>query len=150
MSPTPINLSVTEPSTSFSSSSSNAKPLKKTPPSKNSSLPFVYTASPDGIDENLLILFHGLGDNPTNFIQFGKKMRLPQTACLAIKAPFPIPFFDEGTSWFSSFDACGECELFYYLGHELSYKIGSLTFYIIFCSNSSQLPLGGDNNSANA
>jgi predicted esterase len=58
----------------------------------------LYEKSRDGKDQNVLILLHGLGDTAANFIQFGRKLELPQTALAAIEAPFPIPFF-EGTSW---------------------------------------------------
>jgi predicted esterase len=61
----------------------------------------------DGIDQNLLILLHGLGDNAHNFIKFGLKMRIPQTALLAIQGPFKIPFFQDGRAWFPSFDDQG-------------------------------------------
>eukprot|EP00833_Pecoramyces_ruminatium_P011068 jgi/Orpsp1_1/1185100/evm.model.c7180000092276.1 len=68
---------------------------------------FKYSDSKDKFNNNILILFHGLGDNPTNFINFGKKISLPQTAVVALRAPFPIPFFD-GTGWYPSFDSYGE------------------------------------------
>lgn len=37
-------------------------PRVKNPPKKNSiNVPFIYTPSDDGTDENLLVLLHGLG-----------------------------------------------------------------------------------------
>ncbi|KAJ3153272.1 hypothetical protein HDU89_000903 [Geranomyces variabilis] len=67
---------------------------------------FIYRSSGDGVDENLLVLFHGMGDLPANFIQFAVKMNLPQTALLALKAPFPVPFH-EGTCWAPVYDYDG-------------------------------------------
>ncbi|KAI8827095.1 Alpha/Beta hydrolase protein [Fimicolochytrium jonesii] len=75
-------------------------------PKEFPSVQFLYSSSPDGVDTNLLVLLHGLGDQPANFMQFGKKMQLPQTALLAIKGPSPIPFF-EGTGWAPAFDQEG-------------------------------------------
>ncbi|ORX79544.1 alpha/beta-hydrolase [Anaeromyces robustus] len=69
---------------------------------------FKYADSKDKLNNNILVLFHGLGDNPANFLNFGKKINLPQTAIVAIRAPFPIPYFDEGTAWYPSFDNYGE------------------------------------------
>lgn len=46
-------------------SSGQISPRVKNPPkqgSKGISVPFVYTPSDDGTDENLLILLHGLGE----------------------------------------------------------------------------------------
>jgi predicted esterase len=70
-------------------------------------LKYVYRHSADGIDENLLILFHGLGDKAGNFVNFGIKMNLPQTAVMAIQGPDKIPFFEEsevGTGWWPAYD----------------------------------------------
>jgi len=44
-------------------------------------------------------------------LNFGKKINLPQTAIVALRAPFPIPYFDEGTAWYPSFDNYGECKI---------------------------------------
>lgn len=50
-------------------------------------VPFSYTSSDDGVDENLLILLHGLGDTHVPFANLGKQFKLPQTATLALRAP---------------------------------------------------------------
>jgi len=50
-------------------------------------VPFSYTPSDDGVDENLLILLHGLGDTHVPFANLGKQLKLPQTATLALRAP---------------------------------------------------------------
>ncbi|KAI8897480.1 Phospholipase/carboxylesterase/thioesterase [Globomyces pollinis-pini] len=59
-----------------------------------------FKASKEGVNSNLLILLHGLGDTPVNFLKFGTGMQLPQTAIVSLKGPHPIPFFDEGSGWF--------------------------------------------------
>lgn len=65
---------------------------------------FIYSPSKDGIDSNLLILFHGLGDSPKPFYALGSTFALPQTAILALSAPFLIPFLDDERQWFDYFD----------------------------------------------
>ena len=48
---------------------------------------------------NVLILLHGLGDDLTSFSQLGKKMSLPETVCIALQAPHPMPFGMGGFHW---------------------------------------------------
>jgi len=67
---------------------------------------FVYVPSPDGLETNLLILFHGLGDSPDNFVQFGQRMELPQCSLLAITAPHAVSC-DLGHAWFPAFEDDG-------------------------------------------
>lgn len=50
-------------------------------------VPFSYTPSNDGVDENLLILLHGLGDTHVPFANLGRQLKLPQVATLALRAP---------------------------------------------------------------
>ncbi|KAI9097151.1 Alpha/Beta hydrolase protein [Phlyctochytrium arcticum] len=85
--------------------SSTSGKYRKTPPRSNGA--FVYKPAADGVDENLLVLLHGLGDRPENFINFGVKMQLPQTAILALRGPSPIPFHD-GTGWVPAFSPNGD------------------------------------------
>jgi len=66
---------------------------------------FLYGSSPDGIDGNLLVLFHGLGDTPKPYAQFAQQMKLPQTAWLSLQAPNPL--LDLGYMWIPSFNADG-------------------------------------------
>jgi pimeloyl-ACP methyl ester carboxylesterase len=40
---------------------------------------------------NILILLHGLGDNSTRFSSFGKALNLPETICITVQAPTPLP-----------------------------------------------------------
>ena len=64
---------------------------------------FEYRPSPDGIDTNLLVFFHGLGDSPAPFIKLGEQFALPQTALLALRAPCELPL-ELGSSWFDVID----------------------------------------------
>ena len=69
----------------------------------------IHCSSQDGVDSNLIIMLHGFGDKPENFIKFGTGMHLPQTAVCALNAPMRIPFMDDnvGTQWFPMFDDDG-------------------------------------------
>jgi len=64
---------------------------------------FSYSPSPDGTDSNLLIMMHGLGDSHKPFAALAKTFGFPQTACLSIRAPFPLPL-DLGHGWFDAID----------------------------------------------
>jgi len=46
---------------------------------------------------NILILLHGLGDSHVPFERLGAQLNLPNTACIAIRAPNTLPF--EATSF---------------------------------------------------
>ncbi|EGO01078.1 hypothetical protein SERLA73DRAFT_50932 [Serpula lacrymans var. lacrymans S7.3] len=84
---------------------------KTKPPPKKSLIPvpFSYTPSDDGTDENILILFHGLGDSHVPFGKLGRQLKLPQTATLALQAPEQIPFlYEQAFQWYPSFDPLGE------------------------------------------
>ncbi|KAF1928182.1 phospholipase/Carboxylesterase superfamily protein [Didymella exigua CBS 183.55] len=48
---------------------------------------------------NILILVHGLGDTHTSFTRLGQQLNLPETACIAIQAPAPLPFDLGGFHW---------------------------------------------------
>lgn len=65
-------------------------------------------ASSPGTPTNLLLLLHGLGDAPAPYATFARRIALPQTAALALRAPLPLPFGLEGGAWHVSFDADGE------------------------------------------
>ncbi|TKY88002.1 hypothetical protein EX895_003098 [Sporisorium graminicola] len=70
-----------------------------------------YSASPNGVDSNLLILLHGLGDSDAGFFGLGKNLQktLPQTAVLTLQAPHKVPFLDgPHWMWYPSFDQFGE------------------------------------------
>jgi len=89
---------------------SNHSPRRKPPPRKTSiKVPFEYTPSDDGTDENMLILLHGLGDTHLPFARLARSLKLPQTATLAIRAPEQIPYlYEQAFQWYTSFDPLGE------------------------------------------
>ncbi|KAG8470922.1 hypothetical protein KFE25_009343 [Diacronema lutheri] len=68
--------------------------------------PFVYVRSADGLETNLLVLLHGLGDTAENFAGFGRKLELPQTSLLALTAPSKLPF-EMGSGWYAAFEQDG-------------------------------------------
>ncbi|GAA5945731.1 hypothetical protein JCM3775_005898 [Rhodotorula graminis] len=69
----------------------------------------IYSPSPDGVNLNLLVLLHGLGDTAAPFAQLSKSLNLPQTAVLSLKAPERIPLLEEEAyAWWDSFDEMGE------------------------------------------
>jgi len=41
---------------------------------------------------NVLILLHGLGDTSASFTNLGKQLSLPETTCISLQAPTPLPF----------------------------------------------------------
>lgn len=79
------------------------KPL---PEASCTSLKFEYCPSPDGVDENLVLFFHGLGDKmKPNFVRLSQSLQLPQAATCCIQAPTPVPYLEEeGWQWFPSFN----------------------------------------------
>ncbi|KAI9706890.1 MAG: hypothetical protein M1820_004669 [Bogoriella megaspora] len=48
---------------------------------------------------NVLILLHGLGDTHASFETLGKQLALPETTCISIRAPKPLPFDLGGFHW---------------------------------------------------
>ncbi|KAH8702336.1 Alpha/Beta hydrolase protein [Talaromyces proteolyticus] len=40
---------------------------------------------------NILVLLHGLGDTAAKFSSFGRALNLPETVCLTVQAPTPLP-----------------------------------------------------------
>lgn len=70
-----------------------------------------YAPSPTGVDSNLLILLHGLGDSSQPFFQLALTLQktLPQTAVLSLQAPYLLPFLEgEHWMWWPTFDQFGE------------------------------------------
>ncbi|EKX49161.1 hypothetical protein GUITHDRAFT_105236 [Guillardia theta CCMP2712] len=63
------------------------------------------THDPPG-SSNLLILLHGLGDSHEPFLSFGKKLELPKTSVMALRACDSLPLA-MGFSWFPVFEADG-------------------------------------------
>ncbi|KAF9737098.1 hypothetical protein PMIN04_003769 [Paraphaeosphaeria minitans] len=48
---------------------------------------------------NILILLHGLGDTHEPFTKLATQLNLPETACLSLRAPAPLPFDLPGFHW---------------------------------------------------
>ncbi|PFH53420.1 hypothetical protein AMATHDRAFT_73266 [Amanita thiersii Skay4041] len=87
----------------------NSSGVKPAPKSSKVPVPFTYIPSDDGIDENLLILLHGLGDTHIPFAKMGRQLKLPQTAVLSMRAPEQIPYLEESAfQWYTSFDHLGQ------------------------------------------
>ena len=63
------------------------------------SAPFQYLPSNDNTNENLLVMLHGFGDRPEPFARLATQLSLPQTAALALGAPYEVPMFEGGRSW---------------------------------------------------
>ncbi|PLW30889.1 hypothetical protein PCANC_00367 [Puccinia coronata f. sp. avenae] len=69
---------------------------------------FDYHPSPDGIDTNLLILLHGLGDTQIPFGELARKLNLPQTAWMSLRGFERVPILEEEAyQWWESFDMTG-------------------------------------------
>lgn len=62
--------------------------LTITPPPSSSTQPI-----------NALILLHGLGDTNASFTGLGKQLALPETTCISLQAPTPLPFDLGGYHW---------------------------------------------------
>lgn len=88
------------------------EPAQKPIPELNkcsSKLDWRYSASADGMDSNLLIFLHGLGDTHQPFYNLGQSLKLPQTAILSLRAPEHVPLLpEEAYQWYTSFDELGE------------------------------------------
>ncbi|KAF2841146.1 phospholipase/Carboxylesterase superfamily protein [Patellaria atrata CBS 101060] len=48
---------------------------------------------------NILVLLHGLGDTNDAFTALGRQMNLPETLCISLRAPTPLPFDLGGFHW---------------------------------------------------
>jgi predicted esterase len=55
--------------------------------------------APSNKATNILILLHGLGDTNASFTKLGQQLNLPETACMAVQAPNPLPFDLGGFHW---------------------------------------------------
>jgi predicted esterase len=58
-----------------------------------------YPAPTSHPPTNILILLHGLGDTHASFTKLGQQLNLPETACIAVQAPSPLPFDLGGAHW---------------------------------------------------
>jgi hypothetical protein len=59
-----------------------------------------FVPSPDGYNDNLLVMLHGRGDTPAPFASLATKLNLPCTAALILAGPLEVPFTDGGREWF--------------------------------------------------
>ena len=48
---------------------------------------------------NILVLLHGLGDTSASFTTLGRQLALPETTCISLQAPTPLPFELGGFHW---------------------------------------------------
>ncbi|KAL8722989.1 MAG: hypothetical protein Q9225_000605 [Loekoesia sp. 1 TL-2023] len=48
---------------------------------------------------NVLLLVHGLGDSRESFTLLARQLSLPETTCISLQAPFPLPFDLGGFHW---------------------------------------------------
>lgn len=48
---------------------------------------------------NVLVLLHGLGDTSASFTTLGRQLTLPETTCISLQAPTPLPFELGGFHW---------------------------------------------------
>ena len=48
---------------------------------------------------NVLILLHGFGDTNASFKKLGEQLSLPETACISLQGPTPLPFDTGGFQW---------------------------------------------------
>jgi predicted esterase len=68
-------------------------------PQKPQSSSLTRTAPSSQSPANILILLHGLGDTNASFKKLGQQLNLPETACVSIQAPKPLPFGLGGFHW---------------------------------------------------
>ncbi|KAI9802287.1 MAG: hypothetical protein M1833_001793 [Piccolia ochrophora] len=62
---------------------------------------------------NVLLLLHGLGDTAEGFVTFSRNLSLPETTCISLQAPTPLPFDLGGFHWGDDVlfdDATGQME----------------------------------------
>jgi len=56
-------------------------------------------APPTHKSTNILLLLHGLGDSHLPFASFAQRLALPETCCISLRAPAPLPFDLDGYHW---------------------------------------------------
>ncbi|PKI84621.1 hypothetical protein MVES_001563 [Malassezia vespertilionis] len=72
---------------------------------------FAYRGALDGVDSNLVVLLHGLGDTAAPFASLGTSLQnaLPQTVVLCLQGTRRVPFLEEDAwMWWDSFTPLGE------------------------------------------
>lgn len=68
-----------------------AKPRLPTKSDFPSNLTLDIVPPSTGQPLNILILLHGLGDTQSSFTSLAKNLNLPETACISLRGPNPIP-----------------------------------------------------------
>ena len=65
------------------------------------SIHLTITPSPPASPQltNVLVLLHGLGDTSASFTTLGRQLALPETTCISLQAPTPLPFELGGFHW---------------------------------------------------
>ena len=48
---------------------------------------------------NVLVLLHGFGDTHASFKKLGEQLNMPETACISLQGPTPLPFDSGGFQW---------------------------------------------------
>ncbi|KAL8688101.1 MAG: hypothetical protein Q9218_005902 [Villophora microphyllina] len=56
---------------------------------------------------NVLVMLHGLGDTKESFAKLATQMNLPETACISLQGPLPLPFGLGGFAWGDDFTFSG-------------------------------------------
>lgn len=66
-----------------------------------SSLSLSIVPPPDNASRspNILLILHGIGDTIAPFTSFASALRLPETTCIVLQAPTPLPFELPGFHW---------------------------------------------------
>mmetsp|Transcript_21469 Transcript_21469/g.52599 ORF Transcript_21469/g.52599 Transcript_21469/m.52599 type:complete len:366 (+) Transcript_21469:2-1099(+) len=67
----------------------------------------IWVPPKEMVVSNVLILLPGLGDGPENFAKMARTMGIPQTGCIAMRPPSPLPY-GMGYGWMTSFEDDGE------------------------------------------
>ena len=75
-------------------------PSLPTPSQFPSTLNLTVTPPPSSQQAiNVLVLLHGLGDTNLSFTTLGNQLALPETTCISLRAPTPLPFDLAGFHW---------------------------------------------------
>ncbi|KAL2001843.1 hypothetical protein VTN02DRAFT_1134 [Thermoascus thermophilus] len=77
--PSHLTVTITPPPSQPSSSSTTTTTTRPTP--------------------NILLLLHGLGDTASSFAGFARALNLPETTCVTVQAPHPLPLDLPGFHW---------------------------------------------------
>jgi predicted esterase len=82
---------------SAASDRKQSSPVYTRPLGSASTIPlsFLMEPSPDGINDNILIMLQGWGDNPAVWFRFGMNLALPRTVVVSPQGPFRIPHLDD-------------------------------------------------------